>query len=138
MDNLLGGLSPVKLSRLGRTAICFETLDMSLLISNIIASVTYQIESSGARVEVDPSLDPCLGDSVQVTQIFSNLLDNALKYRAAYRPLVIDIASEQFDEGVRYCVEDNGIGIPRDPSRTRYGRYSIALIREIPREKGWA
>ncbi|MDR3579199.1 MAG: HAMP domain-containing sensor histidine kinase [Oryzomonas sp.] len=112
MDSLLGGL--LRLSRMGRTAVCFETLDMRFLISNIIASITYQIESAGARVEVNPSLDPCLGDSVQVTQIFSNLLDNALKYSAADRPLVVHIASEEFEEGVRYCVEDNGIGIPHD------------------------
>jgi signal transduction histidine kinase len=110
MDSLLGGL--LRLSRMGRTAVCFETLDMHVLIANIIASVTYQIESAGARVEVDPALIPCLGDSVQVTQIFSNLLDNALKYSAADRPLVVHITSEEFDEGVRYCVEDNGIGIP--------------------------
>src|SRR5208282_413681 len=63
MDSLLGGL--LRLSRLGRTAVCFENLDMRLLMSNIIASVTYQIESAGARVEVDPSLAPCLGGSVQ-------------------------------------------------------------------------
>ncbi|GFE62416.1 ATP-binding protein [Geobacter sp. AOG2] len=112
MDSLLGGL--LRLSRLGRTALCFETLDMRLLISNIIASVTYQIESTGAQVEVAPWLAPCLGDSVQVTQIFSNLLDNALKYRAVDRPLVVHIGSEMLDEGVRYCVEDNGIGIPRE------------------------
>ncbi|KAB0665446.1 hypothetical protein F6V25_10235 [Oryzomonas japonica] len=112
MDSLLNGL--LRLSRLGRTAICFETLDMRLVMSNIIASVTYQIESTGARVEVAPLLHPCIGDSVQVTQIFSNLLDNALKYRAANRPLVVNIVSEGFAEGVRYCVEDNGIGIPRD------------------------
>jgi len=112
MDSLLNGL--LRLSRLGRTALCFETLDMRLVISNIIASVTYQIESTGSRVEVAPLLAPCLGDSVQVTQIFSNLLDNALKYRAADRPLAVQISSEVFDEGVRYCVEDNGIGIPRD------------------------
>ncbi|QEM67092.1 PAS domain S-box protein [Geobacter sp. FeAm09] len=112
MDSLLNGL--LRLSRLGRTAICFETLDMRQLLSNIIASITYQIESAGARVELALLLHPCVGDSVQVTQIFSNLLDNALKYRSAARPLVVHVASEAFDEGVRYCVEDNGIGIPRD------------------------
>jgi len=112
MDNLLGGL--LRLSRMGRMAVCFETLDMCKVMANIIATAAYQIESAGARVEIDPKLDPCLGDNVQITQIFSNLLDNALKYRAAGRPLVVRITSEKFDEGVRYCVEDNGIGIPRD------------------------
>lgn len=112
MDGLLGGL--LRLSRLGRTAVCFETLDMSLLISNIIASITFQIEAAGALVEVAPSLDPCVGDSVQVAQIFSNILDNALKFRTPDRPLVVRIASETSDEGVHYCVEDNGIGIALD------------------------
>jgi signal transduction histidine kinase len=49
-----------------------------------------------------------------VIQVFSNLLDNALKYHSPDRPLVVHIYSEEFDEGIRYCVEDNGIGIPRD------------------------
>jgi len=111
MDGLLSGL--LRLSRLGRAAICFDTIDMNAILAKIVASTTYQIEAAGARVEVG-QLGPCLADGEQVTQIFSNLLDNAIKYRSPERSLVVRIFSEEFPEGIRYCVEDNGIGIPRD------------------------
>ncbi len=111
MDALLSGL--LRLSRLGRAAICFEQLDMRVLVSNIIESMAFQIESASATMKVD-ELAGCLADRVQMGQIFSNLLDNAIKYRSAERALVVRIFSEEFSEGVRYCVEDNGIGIPID------------------------
>jgi len=111
MDALLSGL--LRLSRLGRAAICFEQLDMRVLVSNIIESMAFQIESASATMKVD-ELAGCLADRVQMGQIFSNLLDNAIKYRSDERALVIRIFSEEFSEGVRYCVEDNGIGIPID------------------------
>ncbi|MBI2354040.1 MAG: hypothetical protein HYV06_03245 [Deltaproteobacteria bacterium] len=109
MDALLNGL--LRLSRLGRAALCFENLDMRVNLTKIVSSMTCQIEAAGARVELG-HLDPCVADGVQVTQIFSNLLDNALKYRSPLRPLVVRVFSEKTDSGVRYCVEDNGIGIP--------------------------
>lgn len=109
MDGLLNGL--LRLSRMGRAAICFETLDMRAILTKIVSSMTFQIESVGARVELG-NLEPCLADAMQVTQIFSNLLDNAVKYRSPRRPLHIRVSSENCAEGVCYCVEDNGIGIP--------------------------
>jgi signal transduction histidine kinase len=111
MDGLLNGL--LRLSRLGRAAICFETLDMRAILTKIVSSMTYQIESAGVRVELG-NLEPCLADAMQVTQIFSNLLDNAIKYRSPLRPLHVRVFSERMDKGVCYCVEDNGIGIPAD------------------------
>lgn len=111
MDVLLNGL--LRLSRLGRAAVCFETLDMKPLMSKIVTSMTHQLELANGRIEIR-RLDPCSGDSVQVSQVFSNLLDNAIKYHSPKRPLVISIYSEEFDDNVRYCVEDNGIGIPRE------------------------
>lgn len=109
MDNLLDGL--LRLSRLGREALRFEYLDMETILTKIVSSMAYQLESAGAQVDLG-RLDPCVSDAVQVTQVFSNLLDNALKYRSALRPLVVRVFCEESAGGVLYCVEDNGIGIP--------------------------
>jgi len=111
MDGLLSAL--LRLSRLGRAALCFDSLDMQVILKKIVASMTYQIEAAGARVELG-ALGTCLADREQVIQVFSNLLDNAVKYRSPERPLLVRIFSEEFDEGIRYCVEDNGMGIPQD------------------------
>ncbi|ABK97731.1 ATP-binding protein [Pelobacter propionicus] len=111
MDAILKGL--LRLSRLGRAALCFDTLDMQSIMEKIADSMAYQIDTAGARVEIQ-RLGPCVADAGQISQVFSNLLDNAIKYRSPDRPLHVRISSQEFEEGIRYCVEDNGIGIPRD------------------------
>ncbi len=110
MDLLLKGL--LRLSRLGRASLCIDRLDMNSIMKNIVSSMTFQIDSIAAQINIE-ELGPCMSDAGQVTQIFSNLLDNTIKFYSPQRPLVVNIFSEEFDEGIRYCVEDNGIGIAK-------------------------
>ncbi len=108
MDSLLTGL--LRLSRLGRAALTIETLDMNELIGKVIDACEFQVREAKVELEV-ADLPPCQGDEVQVNQLFSNLLDNALKYLAPDRPGVIRISGRVDADKVVYCVEDNGMGI---------------------------
>lgn len=111
MDTLLSGL--LRLSRLGRAALCYETLDIRAIMAKIEASLTFQIEAAGARIEYG-DLVPCVSDAVQLNQVFSNLLDNAVKYRSPDRQPVVRVYSTTGPEGISYVFEDNGIGISND------------------------
>jgi signal transduction histidine kinase len=51
---------------------------------------------------------------VQINQVFSNLLDNAVKYLDPARPGVITVHGSVEDGRATFVVEDNGIGI--DPA----------------------
>jgi len=130
MDALLTGL--LRLSRLGRAAVCFESLDMNLIMAKIADSIAYQAESAGAVIEV-AELAPCAGDSVQVTQVFSNLVDNALKYRSERTPH-IRIFSEPASGSVRYCVEDNGIGIAPEQQERIWEIFQRLNQNDVPGE----
>jgi len=108
MDSLLSGL--LRLSRLGRAALNFKHLNMDKLIADIVKSYEFQIKEAGVMIQID-KLPLCLGDETQINQVFSNLLDNSLKYLDPNRAGTIKISGREENGQVVYYVEDNGIGI---------------------------
>jgi signal transduction histidine kinase len=83
---------------------------MASVLEGVVGALRFQIQEAGAEVKLG-LLPPCLADAVSVGQIFSNLLDNALKYRDPRRPLVVNISGEPGPGRVVYRVADNGQGI---------------------------
>lgn len=111
MDSLLSGL--LRLSRLGRASLTLEECDMNRLLADVVTTMDFQIKKSGAEVKVG-GLPTCLGDRDQLNQLFSNLLENALKYLDPARPGRISITGVEEKDRSVYCVSDNGIGIARE------------------------
>lgn len=109
MEMLLAGL--LRYSRLGRIALNIGPIEMNALLATILAAMKFQLDESHAEVRVE-ALPNCLGDSGQVSQVFTNLIDNALKYRDNGRPLRILIRGRVEGDQAIYQVADNGIGIP--------------------------
>lgn len=114
MDSLLSGL--LRLSRLGQASVNIEPLDMNAMLTEVTKSMEYQVKEAGATVDIE-SLPPCLGDASQINQVFSNILDNALKYLDESRPGMIRIYAKVEDGQCVYCVEDNGAGIAPEHQR---------------------
>lgn len=111
MDTLLTGL--LRLSRTGRATLLTEQLDMDALMSQVVNAMEFQIKQSAVTLEIE-ALPTCWGDAVQVNQVFTNLLDNALKYLKPEGQGVIRVSGKIQDGNAVYCVEDNGIGMNKD------------------------
>lgn len=112
MKTLLDGL--LKISRIGASTVRPERIDMNELIRTNLNAAAYPIQQKGAVVEVADGLPDGLGDADQISQVFSNLLDNALKYAHPSRPPRIRISGRRENGQCIYCIEDNGIGIRPD------------------------
>jgi signal transduction histidine kinase len=115
MDRLINAI--LRLSREGRRMLVPEQLDMNALLRAAIDNLAHQAASSGAEITL-ADVPALVSDRIAVDQVFSNLIDNALKYAADGRPGRIAIAGRR--EGVWVVVEvrDNGRGIAaRDMAR---------------------
>ncbi len=108
MENLLSGL--LNLSRLGQQELKKEKLNMNNMMADIAKLMTYQVTNSDTKLELC-ELPFCTGDAIQINQLFSNLLGNALKYLDSERSGVIKVSGRNQQDHSVYCIEDNGIGI---------------------------
>jgi PAS domain S-box-containing protein len=108
MQALIDGL--LEISRIGTASVRIQPLEMNRMLKHIVSSMHYQIQQAGATVTVE-SLPSCLGDAGLLSRVFTNLLDNALKYRDPDRPPQIRISASRDGNRCIYRVEDNGIGI---------------------------
>jgi len=111
MDALLEGF--LRFSRLGRVSLTLKPLDMNAMLASIVEAMQFQITQTKAEVCIN-SLPKCIGDNTQTNQVFSNLIDNALKYRDPSKPLLIHISGHADGDRALYSVRDTGIGIAKE------------------------
>ncbi|HEY9641787.1 MAG TPA: ATP-binding protein, partial [Coleofasciculaceae cyanobacterium] len=96
-------------SRVGTHGKPFQAIDCSRIVKQAIANLKIALEESNATITYD-DLPEVLGDPGQLTQLFQNLLGNAVKFRGKALPTV-HIGVERQGEAWLFAVRDNGIGI---------------------------
>lgn len=116
MDRLINAI--LKLSREGRRVIAPEPLDLTALIDGIADSLTQQLHQRGAEIIVQRPLPGIVSDRLAIEQIFSNLIENAVKYLDPKRVGRIEVRGTREGARVIFEIIDNGRGIaPSDHSR---------------------
>lgn len=149
MENLLGEL--LVLSRINRKGVNFQPVSLEAVVQEVLDNKQPAIRDSGARIdmgEFSQNLPPIRGDHRQMVQLFTALLDNALKFRQENQPPVISVRARKVGERIlEIAVQDNGIGMDekyadkifepfqRLPGAGKYpGRgFGLALARKIVR-----
>jgi PAS domain S-box-containing protein len=96
-------------SRIGsRGTIRTHTL-VHQVLEKVRENVAVTLTETGANLHID-TMPAVWADASQLTQVFQNLLSNALKFRGT-QPPEIHIAAEREEDGWRFGVRDNGIGL---------------------------
>ena len=96
-------------SRVGTRGKQPERIDLNRPLAQALENLQVAIKEKGATVTSDP-LPFVYGDAGQLTQVFQNLIDNAMKFRGEKPPVVHISASIEGGECI-CSVRDNGIGI---------------------------
>lgn len=115
MDRLISAI--LNLTREGRRDFHPVPIDTRELIETIISSVAHQASEANAQIRIEP-LPDIVSDRLALEQIFSNLIDNALKYLKPGVPGDILIKGRNKLGFVIYDIADNGRGVdPKDHQR---------------------
>lgn len=111
MRRLLEGL--LSYSRLKRTGFENEEINLDDLLTVMTANLNRQILETKATLKYE-NLGVIFGNKTQISQLFQNIISNAIKFRKEGVSPEIDIQRATKDGYAVITIEDNGIGI--DPS----------------------
>jgi signal transduction histidine kinase len=115
MDRLISAI--LNLTREGRREFEPVPIDTRELIEGIVATVAHQAAEAEAQIRISP-LPEIVSDRLALEQIFSNLIDNALKYLKPGVPGDISIRGRTKLGFAIFEIADNGRGIdPGDHQR---------------------
>ena len=120
MQTLINDL--LTFSRVTTKAQPFVSVDLNRLVREVLSDLEVRIEQTGGRVEVS-ELPTIEADSLQMRQLFQNLIGNALKFRRADEPSLVQIEAQLIKPEAsatglsqaagavcQISVSDNGIG----------------------------
>ncbi len=109
----------LQLARLTRNTLRFDLRSVSVaeLVDMVRSKVATQVERAGFSLEVrdeTPGGTAVVADVDCATQIFINLVDNALKFAAGAAVKKVEIAARRGSDGsVLFTVRDYGPGVPK-------------------------
>lgn len=107
MRKLINSL--LEYSRLGKNKF-FEKTDFNKLLQDVLKDIKTNIDENHANIEID-NLPTLYVDSVEIGQLFQNLILNAIKFRRKDVAPEIHINAIKGKEFWLFAVQDNGIGI---------------------------
>jgi len=103
----------LKLARAGQELPEVSEIDIDRVVARVLSENEAGIAEKGVRVEVDDDLGVVRGNETHLYQLFTNVIDNAIKHNDSPEPVVQVRRLGGFGGfGHRYAVKDNGSGIP--------------------------
>ena len=133
-------LEVTRLNR-GELTLHMEEVDLSALAQQVVLrySTLSKEYSIGCFIETAEKPYLVMGDSARLQQIIANLVENAIKYSLPGGTIKVSLRSYSSYEGkatIEVCVEDDGIGIPKDAQPRLFERFYRAPNIERSNTKG--
>ena len=113
----------LELSRISRRKKTPESVDLNQLLAEIKEDLALRLKESKAELKISP-LPTIKYEKIRITQLFTNLITNAIKYNDKEKPIIEVGCDDSSDKKEFKCyVKDNGKGIPREFREKIFGLF---------------
>jgi two-component system sensor histidine kinase BaeS len=128
LNQLVDDLHVLSLAEAGRLSLDRKPLDLTAHVERIVDDVRYEAEENGLDIRLCTNSRPVtmMVDARRITQVFINLLTNAIRYTPRGGKITVKIEDRVVDRNAFFaCVSviDTGIGIPAEELPHLFDRF---------------
>jgi signal transduction histidine kinase len=137
LTNIVSTFLEVSRLNRGELTLNFEEVDISAIAQEVVLRQSTISKEHTISCIIEPIERPYLvmGDSARLQQIIANLVENAIKYSPLGGPIKVCLRCYSNNEDkaiIEVCVEDTGIGVPKDAQPRLFERFYRAPLHRRP------
>jgi two-component system, OmpR family, phosphate regulon sensor histidine kinase PhoR len=128
----------VSLFERDQSNLTFKEVDVNEMIESVIATFRLKVENFDGKIEIDLQAkeSETTADEMHLTNVFFNLMDNAVKYRSE-RNLQLIVRTWNEKDQILISVEDNGVGIKKEHLKKVFERFYRVPTGNVHNVKGF-
>jgi two-component system, OmpR family, phosphate regulon sensor histidine kinase PhoR len=128
----------VSLFERDKSNLTFKEADVNEMLETVVATFRLKVENFDGKMELDLQAKEAdiTADEMHLTNVFFNLLDNAVKYRSE-RNLRLTVRTWNEKDNILISVEDNGIGIKKEHLKKVFDRFYRIPTGNVHNVKGF-
>ena len=119
--------------------VAFKPVHVHPLIQRVADTFSLQVESRAGRIDLRLAAEQDLlqADESHLSNLISNLIDNALKYSKEGVPPIVEIVTTNESGEWVFSISDNGIGMSRETLKRIYEKFYRAHSGNVHNVKGF-
>jgi PAS domain S-box-containing protein len=100
--------------KVGTVEYTFTDNNSGDIVNDVVNEMESKLENNKIKVTIQDNLPRVVCDRKRLTDVFSNLISNAIKFIIDNNQRQIQIGCDREGEYYKFCVEDTGIGIQKE------------------------
>jgi len=123
MLKLINDLLDVTKIEMGNLPMELKPIDIKKIAQEVIVDLAPMARAKNValNLKIQDNLAPALSDPEKCKMVFSNLIDNSIKYSKGRG--AVDISAQQVGNFIQVSVSDQGVGIPRAQQKNIFQKF---------------
>ena len=123
MLKLINDLLDVTKIEMGNLPMELKPIDIKSIAQEVIAELIpiAKAKNIAINLKIQDALAPALSDPEKCKIVFTNLIDNSIKYSKGKG--IVDVSAQQIGDFIQVSVSDQGVGIPRAQHKDIFQKF---------------